>query len=118
MLDCARISLGNRDPEDVYKRQDGKSIQKALDFITPYRLDKSSWPYPPDVMHFEAFPARAGFMMFAGCALGREELLNLYDSLPAVFFKEQRRGFFVLSITSTLKKHFAHAEITSSLKFF
>lgn len=81
-------------PEDnlwEYVSGDGKSIQKALDFITPYLLDKSAWPYPPDVMHFEAFPARAGFMMFAGCALGREELLNLYDSLPAVITDEEAR---------------------------
>ncbi|MBS6642181.1 MAG: alginate lyase family protein [Clostridiaceae bacterium] len=61
---------------------DGRGIKKGLDFITPYIINKSVWPYPPDVMHFDAFPARASFMVFAGCSLGRQELLDLYESLP------------------------------------
>ncbi len=69
----------------------GRCIKKALDFITPYVLDKESWPYPPDVMHFNAFPARTGFMMLAGCSLGRSELLELYDRLPAESTDEEAR---------------------------
>ena len=61
---------------------DGRGIKRGLDFITPYIINKSVWPYPPDVMHFDAFPARASFMVFAGCSLGRQELLDLYESLP------------------------------------
>lgn len=81
-------------PEDdlwEYVTEDGKSIQKAVDFITPYILDKSKWPYPADVMHFDAFPARAGFMVMAGCRLGREELLKLYESLPTESQDEEAR---------------------------
>ena len=81
-------------PDDnlwTYESQEGRSIGKALDFITPYLLDKRTWPYPPDVMHFEAFPARTGFMMFAGCSLGRKELLDLYVSLPPESFDEEAR---------------------------
>ncbi len=74
-----------------YETENGRSIIKALDFITPYILDKESWPYPPDVMHFDAFPARAGFMMVAGCSLGRKELLDLYDRLPAESTDEEAR---------------------------
>ena len=40
-----------------YESPEGKGIKKALDFITPYILNKKSWPYPPDVMHLDAFPA-------------------------------------------------------------
>lgn len=65
-----------------FTTEDGRSIKTALDFITPYLLDKSAWPYPPDVMHFDAFPVRYSFMIFAGCTLGRKELLDLYQSLP------------------------------------
>lgn len=81
-------------PEDnlwEYESPEGKSIKKALDFITPYVLDKSTWPYPPDVMHFDAFPARTGFMMLAGCTLGRKELLDLYDRLPVESDDEEAR---------------------------
>lgn len=74
-----------------YESRDGRSIKNALDFITPYLIDKKTWPYPPDVMHFEAFPARNGFMMFAGCTLGRKELLDLYMSLPPESFDEEAR---------------------------
>ena len=74
-----------------YESPDGRSIKKALDFITPYVLDKKCWPYPPDVMHFDAFPARYGFMILAGCALGRRELLDLYDRLPAESTDEEAR---------------------------
>lgn len=65
-----------------YTTPDGRGIKKGLEFITPYVLDKSSWPYPKDVMHFDAFPARASFMMFAGCRLGMQPLLDLFERLP------------------------------------
>ena len=81
-------------PEDnlwEYVSPEGKSIVKALDFITPYLLDKESWPYPPDVMHFDAFPARHGFLLLAGCTMGRKELLDLYYSLPKESRDEEAR---------------------------
>lgn len=42
-------------------------------------------------MHYDAFPARAGHMMLTGCALGRRELLELYDRLPAESTDEEAR---------------------------
>lgn len=76
-----------------YETADGKGIQKALDFIIPYIVDKKSWPYPPDVMHFDAFPARAGFMLLAGCTLGLTRLLDLYERLePESTDEEARRN--------------------------
>ncbi len=74
-----------------YESPDGRSIKKAVDFITPYIIDKASWPYPPDVMHFDAFPARHGFLILAGYALGRQELLDLYDRLPVESQDEEAR---------------------------
>jgi len=81
-------------PEDDlwnYSLPDGRCIQKGLSFLVPYVLDKSAWPYPPDVMHFEAFPARTSFMMFAGCRLGMAELLAFYRSLPVESMDEEAR---------------------------
>ena len=74
-----------------YVSEDGRSIKNALEFITPYILDKDCWPYPPDVMHFDAFPARSGFMLLAGCSLGRKELLELYHRLPEESTDEEAR---------------------------
>ena len=81
-------------PEDnlwEYESPEGKSIARALDFITPYLLNKELWPYPPDVMHFNAFPARHGFLLLAGCTMGRQELLDLYYKLPKESQDEEAR---------------------------
>lgn len=81
-------------PEDnlwEYESPEGQSIAKAMDFITPYLLDKKTWPYPSDVMHYDAFPARHGFLLLAGCTLGRRELLDLYYSLPEESDDEEAR---------------------------
>lgn len=74
-----------------YTLTNGAGIRNALDFLTPYLSDKASWPYPKDVMHFDAFPARTSFMIFAGCVLGRKELLNLFESLPLESDDEEAR---------------------------
>lgn len=65
-----------------YTTRDGKNITLGLNYLMPFLQNKASWPYPPDVMHFEAWPARASFMVFAGAALQREDCLRLYQSLP------------------------------------
>lgn len=81
-------------PEDdlwTYVNENGRSIEKALDYLTPYILKKESWPYAPDVMHYDAYPARAGFMKFAGYRLGRKELLDLYEQLPKDIPDEEAR---------------------------
>ena len=79
-------------PEDdlwLYETADGKSYKKALDFLEPYILDKSIWPYPKDVEHFDAFPVRYSFLIFAGHALGRQELIDFYLSLPEKITDEE-----------------------------
>lgn len=81
-------------PEDdlwQYTDPEGRSIRRAVEFILPYLLDKNAWPYPPDVMHFDAFPARASFMLFAGNRLHIPELINLYESLPPESEDEEAR---------------------------
>ena len=65
-----------------YTLPNGSGIRTGLDFLTPYLLDKNRWPYRKDISHFEAFPAAASFMAFAGWSLGRRELLRLFESLP------------------------------------
>ena len=67
----------------TYETPDHKKYQKALDFLSPYILDKKKWPYPKDVEHFDDFPIRYSFLLFAGYALGRKELIDLYFCLPS-----------------------------------
>lgn len=66
----------------IWETPDHKSYQKALDFLAPYILHKEQWPYPKDVEHFESFPVRYSFLLFAGHALGRRELIQFYFQLP------------------------------------
>ena len=74
-----------------YTLPNGADIQKGIDFLTPYLLDKSTWPYAKDVMHFDAFPVRMSFMLFAGNLLKRPELVQLYESLPFETADEEAR---------------------------
>ncbi len=62
---------------------DGRGIRRGLDFMLPYLEDKSRWFLPPDAEHFDAIPARASFMLFAGLHYNDERYLKLYHSLPA-----------------------------------
>ena len=61
----------------------GRTMKAGVEFLYPYLKDKAAWPYPPDVEHFGSLPARMSFMLFAGCALNKPELFELYESLPA-----------------------------------
>lgn len=87
---CYLLSKPGDDLWD-YSLPNGPGIKTGLDFLTPYLLDKRLWPYPKDVMHFDAFPDRASFMVFAGYTLGRRELLQLYQSLPLESEDEEAR---------------------------
>lgn len=48
----------SQDGEDLwsYETPDGKSIQKALEFMLPYVQDKNVWPYTKDVMYWDEWP--------------------------------------------------------------
>jgi hypothetical protein len=62
---------------------DGRNMKKAVQFLYPYIVDKSKWPYAKDVMHFEAFPGRQPFLLFAGIALGEPHYIETWKKLEA-----------------------------------
>lgn len=77
---CSLLST----PEDnlwTYELPDGRGIRKGLHYLYPYLLDKTAWPYPPDIEHDEAWPAGMSFLLFAGLALENNEYVNLWRSL-------------------------------------
>ena len=80
------------EPEDdlwTYETPDHKSYKKALDFLSPYILDKTAWPYQKDVEHFDSFPVRYSFLLFAGHVLGHQALIDLYLKLPETITDEE-----------------------------
>lgn len=60
---------------------DGRGIRLGLDFLYPYLSDKSLWPFRHDVEHYEAWPVRMSFMLYAGLALKDERYLRLWRRL-------------------------------------
>ncbi|RKN84087.1 alginate lyase family protein [Paenibacillus ginsengarvi] len=66
-----------------FRLEDGRGIRLGLDYLYPYLADKSSWPHGPDVEHFDGWPVRMSFMLFAGTAFGDERYMRLWNELPA-----------------------------------
>jgi hypothetical protein len=65
-----------------YESKDGKSMVKAVNFLTPYVLDKSKWPYKEDVEAHAFWPVRQPFMLFSSIALSKPELMQFWHQLP------------------------------------
>ncbi len=80
----------------TYELPDGRSMRKAMEFMTPYITKKQSWPLAPDVMYHEDWPMRQSSLLFAGLALSRQEYIDLWKKLPAdSTVEEVVRNFFI-----------------------
>lgn len=64
-----------------YTLPDGRGLAKGVAFMTPYVADKSQWTRPPDVQAWEGWPSRPVFLLFAGLALERPDLIALWRRL-------------------------------------
>lgn len=60
---------------------DGRTMRKGMEFLYPYIVDKSTWPYPKDVMYFEYFPVRLPSLLFAGIALNEAKYIEAWKKL-------------------------------------
>ena len=69
--------------EDIwsYETPDGRSIKRGLEFLLPYLTNKSKWFLPPDIEHFEGWPARSAFMLLAAERYKDDENLVKYRDL-------------------------------------
>lgn len=47
-----------------YELADGRGIKKAINYMTPYVADKSSWPLPADVMFWNNWPVAHPAFLF------------------------------------------------------
>lgn len=71
-------------PEDdlwTYSLADGRSLKKAVDFMLPFMRDKSLWPLPPDLQHWNAWPVRQLALLLAGLRYREPAYLTLWESL-------------------------------------
>lgn len=80
----------------VYIAENGRGMEKGLEFLVPSIVDKENWPHDRDVMYHDNWPMRHPSLLFGAIHLNKPELLELYLKLPAessVF--EINRNFFV-----------------------
>jgi hypothetical protein len=80
----------------MYALPDGRGAKKGMEFLFPYLKDKSTWPYPKDVMYFEARPIRQPFLLFAGKAFREQRYIDLWKALDAdPMIPEVQRGMAI-----------------------
>ncbi len=66
-----------------YTLPDGRNMHKGIEFMYPYILDKSKWPYASDVMFFQYWPVRQPSLLFAGLAYDETKYVELWKRLDA-----------------------------------
>lgn len=65
----------------IYQTPDGRSIKKGIEFMSPYLKDKTTWPYPHDVMHWESWPVAQPALVFGAAAYDNTDWLNTWKKL-------------------------------------
>lgn len=60
---------------------DGRSMEKAIQFLYPWVVNKSAWPYAKDVMYWEQWPVAHPFLVFGGLALQQKTWLQTWTRL-------------------------------------
>jgi beta-galactosidase len=73
------------DRDDLWRFElaDGRGIRRAVTWLRPALADKTAWPLPPDVEHWDGWPARQPHLLFAALACGDAESLAIWQRLPA-----------------------------------
>ena len=57
------------------------ALCRGAAFLYPYLADKSRWPYPHDVQHWESWPVRSPGLLFAGLACEHADYIALWRRL-------------------------------------
>ena len=60
---------------------DGRGLRHMMEFMVPYIDDKSKWPYPHDVEHWDDFPVRNPALLFAGAAYNQPAYVGVWKRL-------------------------------------
>jgi hypothetical protein len=83
MCNLAQILSTPKDNLFDFKTEKGQSLKKGMEFIYPFIVDKSKWPYAKDIYIWEEWPARQSCLLFAGLAYKNDQYISTYLSLPA-----------------------------------
>jgi len=64
-----------------YETPDGRSVKKGIAYLYPYLKDKSKWPFPHDVMHWDSWPVAQPALVFGAAAYQNTEWLNTWKAM-------------------------------------
>ena len=70
---------------------DGQSMQKGVDYIKPYVMDKNKWPFPKDISHWDEQPGRRPFMFFAAIIQQQPEWVSIWQKCSAGFPSDESK---------------------------
>ena len=81
MAGVAQIASTAKDDLWTYELPDGRGLKKGLSFLYPYMEDKSSWPYPEDVLYWDEWPVQQPSLLFGGLHFKKSDYLELWKRL-------------------------------------
>ena len=83
MAAVAQISSTPEDDLWAFQLPDGRGLKKGMSFLYPFIEDKSSWPYPQDVLYWDEWPVRHPGLLFAALNYSDTRYLRLWKTLKA-----------------------------------
>jgi hypothetical protein len=81
MTTICRILSTEEDNLWSFTTPDGKNIQKGIEFLLPFVVDKSTWPYKSDVMYWDEWPVAQPFLFLGAFGLQNETYMEVWKSL-------------------------------------
>jgi len=62
-----------------------EECEKRVDFMKPFILDKTKWPYAKDISHWDEQPGRRPFMIFAAIMQQQPEWVSIWENVAPIF---------------------------------
>ena len=70
---------------------DGRNMNKAVDYIKPYVIDKDKWPFKKDILYWNEQPGRRPFMFFAAMVQQQPEWISIWEKCSAAFPSDESK---------------------------
>lgn len=65
----------------TYTAEGGKNMEKGINFIYPYVVDKESWIYTKDVMYWDEWPVAHPFLIFGALQTHNKNWQSTWEKL-------------------------------------
>jgi hypothetical protein len=70
---------------------DGRGMNKAVEYIKPFVIDKNKWPFPKDISHWDEQPGRRPFMFFEAMIQQQPEWVTIWQKCNADFPSDESK---------------------------